>query len=245
LPITVNADDFGISPEVNKAIVQSFEEGLINRTTLMANMPYAGEAMELAKQYGFTDKVGLHLNLTAGKPLTSDIAKDRVMCDAQGLFTADFARNMKTRFIFNKTTADNVRRELVAQLDRYRELGGMLWHIDSHHHVHTDPSVWKQLKKAMKDYPVRSVRLGRNMYYGGNILMRIFKVVLNQSIRSFCKVEEDLFGSAADFDEYAGKMKEAEKASFIDNQHIEIMVHPMYNTGGELTDSMEQFKRYL
>jgi predicted glycoside hydrolase/deacetylase ChbG (UPF0249 family) len=37
--IIVNADDFGMSAEVNRAIVEAFENNVISSTTLMANMP--------------------------------------------------------------------------------------------------------------------------------------------------------------------------------------------------------------
>lgn len=245
MPITVNADDFGISPEVNKAIAESFEKGLINRTTLMVNMPYAKEAMEIAEKCGFDDRVGLHLNLTAGKPLSDNISKDRVMCGPEGEFTADFARNMKTRFVFGRSTAISVGQEIKAQLEKYRELGGSLWHVDSHHHVHTDPSVYNELRKYLKEYPVKSVRLGRNMYHGGNVLMRVFKLLLNCSIRSYCSIKEDYFGSAADYNEYTENMTSEEKTLFDEKHNIEIMVHPMYDDDGKLTDSLEAFRKYL
>ena len=45
----INADDFGYSESVNKAISDCFERGLINRTTIMVNMPHAEEATAMAK----------------------------------------------------------------------------------------------------------------------------------------------------------------------------------------------------
>lgn len=245
MSLIVNADDFGISREVNEAIVKSFEKGLINRTTLMVNMPYAKEAMELASEHGFADRVGLHLNLTAGVPLTEDMSKDSVMC-ADGSFSAEFARNMKTRFVLPAQTAQLVRKEIVAQLNMYKELGGKLWHIDSHHHVHTDPSVYTQLVKAIKNYPVTGIRLGRNMYRGGNPVMHMYKAVLNASIRKRCYVRPDFFGSSADFSGYTQSLKNSEeKKCFTDRYEVEVMVHPMINEEGKLTDSMEEFVKLL
>lgn len=55
---TINADDFGRSPSINAAIVQCFEEGLINQTTIMANMPYYEEAVALSMKHGFLIKLG-------------------------------------------------------------------------------------------------------------------------------------------------------------------------------------------
>ncbi len=227
MAIIVNADDFGMSDAVNEAIRLSFEKGLIGRCTLMTNMEKAEDAMRIASECGFGDRVGIHLNLTAGKPLCEDMAKDPVMCDASGRFTAEFARSFKTRFFLPADTRRNVEKELRAQLDEYRRLGGTLWHIDSHHHVHTDPSVWKVLKKVLPDYPVTSVRLGRNMYRGGNPLMRIYKEMLNASIRRFCKGRPEYFGSYADYESFGEEVSDRE---------TEVMIHPQFDEAGVLVD---------
>lgn len=246
MAIIVNADDFGLSHEVNLAICEAFKKGLINRTTLMANMPFAKEAMDMAVQEGFVDRVGLHLNLTAGKPLSDFMSFDRIMCDENGMFTADFARNIKTRFFLPRDTSKRVEEEIRMQLNKYRELGGVLWHVDSHHHVHTDPSVWKAFRRAVKkdetgtgiNYPISGVRLGRNMYRGGNPLMHIYKAVYNSSVRKYCKNQSDFFGSMEDYKNYFGK--EAPK-----NLAIEIMVHPMYSENRTLMDSDRELERVL
>lgn len=69
MALVVNGDDFGMDEGVNRAITQAFEEGRIDRTTLMANMPGAQDAMKIAKERGFIDRVGIHINLTSGVPL--------------------------------------------------------------------------------------------------------------------------------------------------------------------------------
>jgi len=238
--IIVNADDFGKSANVNEAIAQAFEKGLINRTTLMVNMPYAREAVKLAKQRGFIDKVGIHLNLTSGLPVTEDMKRDATMCDENGQFTGDFARDIKKRFFLNSFTSVNIARELVAQLDEFREMGGILWHIDSHHHVHTDPSVWRVLKLVIRKYPVVSVRLGRNMYRGGNILMRLYKIMFNASVRRRNRVKPDFFGSMDDFCTFTANMDDAQRRLFLE-KNIEIMVHPELSSDGILVDADEVF----
>ena len=231
MAIIVNADDFGMSKSVNDAIAEAFGSKLIDRTTLMVNMPYAEDAMEIARQNGFADKVGIHINLTSGKPVSPEIAGDRIMCGENGEFTANFARNIRTRFFLPKRTGNNVETEIRAQFDRYRKLGGTLWHVDSHHYVHTDPSIWRILKKVLKDYPVTSVRLGRNMYRGGNPLMHLYKLILNSSIRRFCKGNPRYFGSAQDYREYiTGSAEDFKKTE------TEIMVHPVYDDNGCLCD---------
>jgi len=73
--IIVNADDFGMSAETNRAIVEAFENSVISSTTLMANMPGFEEACELAHRHRLLGKIGLHLNLTSGYPLSAPIRR--------------------------------------------------------------------------------------------------------------------------------------------------------------------------
>ena len=62
--VIINADDLGYSKEVNKGIEECFKKGLINRATIMVNMPYAKEAAAMAENTGVFGKIGLHINLT-------------------------------------------------------------------------------------------------------------------------------------------------------------------------------------
>ena len=77
----INADDFGYSAEVNEAVSECFRAGVINRATIMVNMPGAEEAARIARENGFFDRVGLHINLTEGKALTDECAASE-LCDA-------------------------------------------------------------------------------------------------------------------------------------------------------------------
>lgn len=231
MPLTVNADDFGLNSDVNKAICSAFAKGLINRTTLMANMPFAKEAMDMARENGFADRVGIHLNLTAGRPLTKNMALNREMCDEDGLFTADFHRNTLKRFVLSKTTRRDITEELDAQIAKYGELGGSLYHVDSHHHVHTDLSVLSALRPLIQKYGIRSIRLGRNLYHGGNILMRAYKIYLNGRLSRINAQKSDFFGSVSDFEAFSPSKK------FVSEKEIEIMVHPMFDGEGNLIDT--------
>ena len=65
--IIINADDFGLCDGVNRAVVQAHTQGILTSTTIMANMPAAPQAIELARQLP-TLGVGVHLNLSEGKP---------------------------------------------------------------------------------------------------------------------------------------------------------------------------------
>lgn len=236
----VNADDFGISLQVNEAISECFEKRIITNTTLMVNMPYAAQAVELAKEKEFSERVGLHLNLTAGKPLTDKIKKYPIFCDENGKFNAKFHLSTATRIHIGKGESEAVREEAEAQIRKYLEFGLPEKHLDSHHHVHTDLSVMKETAPLLAKYGFRSVRISRNMYQKTSWFNAAYKRYYNKKIKKTELITTDYFGSFKDFEDYYDKLSE--------NSLVEIMLHPMYSSEGVLMDTktpMEQVKAIL
>jgi len=84
--LIVNADDFGKTASVNRAVIRAFETGLISSTTLMTNMPGFAEACTLTTQHELHGKVGIHLNLIEGQPLTEAMCACRRFCNPHGRF---------------------------------------------------------------------------------------------------------------------------------------------------------------
>lgn len=133
--LIVNADDFGLSPGVNRGIIAAHRRGIVTSTTLMVNRPAAAAALEMAGETPDLG-VGLHLNLTTGRPL-SDPAGIPSLVDGNGNFTrhrdgdADHWRSA------------DIHAELGAQVARFLALTGGRGptHLDSHHHTHRDPKV--------------------------------------------------------------------------------------------------------
>jgi len=82
--LIINADDFGESQQVNKAIIQSFENGLCSSATLMPNMPGFEAACELVHEYKLLNHIGMHLVLRGGYPLTEKIKHFSTFCDQEG-----------------------------------------------------------------------------------------------------------------------------------------------------------------
>lgn len=237
----INADDFGISENVNDAICLCFEKGIINNTTIMVNMPYATDAVKLAKEKGFFERVGLHLNLTAGVPLTSAIRSSRTFCDGRGQFHAGFHLSTKTRLMLSPADSRLLSQEIEAQIGRYLAFGLLQKHMDSHHHSHTDLAVWRAAKPLLIKYGFKSVRLSRNIFAEGksSFVNGVYKNYYNENIRKAGFNTTDYFGSFDDF---------RVNAAAIDGSRVEIMVHPMFSESGELVDTerpMEEVKSFL
>lgn len=253
MSLTINADDFGKSENVNKAITDCFNLGYIDRTTIMVNMPYALKAADLAESNGFMDKVGLHINLTSGRPLTEQISKNPEFCDEEGNFTAAFYYSDFKRLHMSKSSVMDIMGEIKAQINMYNELGFTLNHIDSHHHVHTNYPVLKALKKLSHTYSFSSIRLSRNLYKGGKKLYRFYKYLFNRSIKKLCANTTDYFGSFEDAIDYFAITA---SSNFFDNTSdlfrnfcnkydLEIMVHPKYSDEGVLMDMNIPFEKEI
>ena len=67
--LIVNADDFGLTNGVNRAIIEGHTRGAVTSATLMANMPAFDAAVGLAKDHPSLG-VGLHFNIVTGQPLS-------------------------------------------------------------------------------------------------------------------------------------------------------------------------------
>ncbi|MCR4892019.1 MAG: ChbG/HpnK family deacetylase [Lachnospiraceae bacterium] len=225
----VNGDDFGINENVNRAITECFERRILTGTTLMVNMPRAREAAELAHRYGFAEMVGLHLNLTSGRPLTTPIRSCRRFCRKGGRFNAYFQQHTLTRLSISRREREAVAIEIEAQIRRYLSFGLPERHLDSHHHVHTDRSIMRELMPLLMKYNFHSIRLTRNLFQQMGFLKRVYKKNFNGNLKKSGLITTDYFGSYQDLLQMGDELP--------DNALVEIMLHPMYGPNGRLMDT--------
>jgi len=237
MSIVINADDFGKNEEVNQAILECFCKRYIDRTTLMVNMPYAEKAVQLAKENNFFDKVGIHLNLTSGEPLTVAIRSNPLFCDESGQFHAQFHQQLKYRLYMSDRDIMQIQEELIAQIQRYLGYGATLKHLDSHHHVHTDLPVLKALEPLLKKYEIKSIRIGRNLFRKESLGNCLYKRYYNSRLGTLHVSVTDYFGSYDDYVKYF-EVPDKKNTDFCRNYSVEIMVHPMYDEQGVLVDTV-------
>lgn len=229
----INADDFGYSQSVNKAVCDCFNNKLINRTTIMVNMPCCDEAVELSKKNGFFSSVGLHINLTEGKALSKACAKSP-LCDENGFFKGDFHVPFKSRLYLDNEIKKAIYCEAEAQIKKYIGYGFTLMHADSHNYTHTYFSVYSAIYKLLKKYGFKTVRISRNVSPDKfSLPFRIYKTVFNSVIKNL-KVGGRKIGTTAYFGSFQDYMGLENKPEDINN--IEFMTHPDY-IDGVLTDN--------
>ena len=155
LSIIVNADDLGLSEAVNREVERLHQAGVLSSATVMATGP-AVEDVPAIQERNPQLGLGIHLNATNFQALTPAMQKSD-LCDSQGVFHLDF-RNRHRRSLSALLVT-----EWMAQLERLRSLGIHVDHLDSHHHVHTWPSVLPALREVSRKSGVHWVRNTRNV----------------------------------------------------------------------------------
>lgn len=127
--LIVNGDDFGFSPGVNRGILQAHHQGIVTSTSVMINLDYAAEGLALLQQQAPNLGVGLHINLTYGRPVSPHV---RTLVDEAGHFYSE-NRLLDVALSFDE---DELYEEIAAQIERFIELRGQPpTHLDSHYHV--------------------------------------------------------------------------------------------------------------
>ena len=147
-----NADDYNLTPGVCRGILEAHRRGVVRSTSFMVNLPGAEEAARLLEAHPNLD-VGLHVNLTFGKPV-SDPVEVSSLVDDEGIFWR------KPSMLMEFARMDQLQVEILAQFELARKMGLKLTHIDSHHHVHQfEPAIHQMLVEiaAENDMAVRSV----------------------------------------------------------------------------------------
>lgn len=177
--IIINADDFGYSSDVNKAIKEAFETNLISSTTMLVNMPGFKEAAELAKSKLFKNRVGIHLNLFEGVPLTKEMQKCRIFCDENGTF-----HGKKIGFWAPLRINPNIiYNELYAQIEKVINVGIQPTHFDSHAHRHTNYIIGSIVIKLAKHFNIPSIRINSNIRGRKSLFSSLMISVYNSRLK--------------------------------------------------------------
>lgn len=156
--LIINADDFGLSEGANRAILSAYREGILTSASLMV----AGAAFEQAVSFAENCRglqVGLHLTLVQGR---SVLPREKIpgLVDPEGNFTDDPV-SAGMRYFFGHSLKNQLRREIEAQILKFRQSGIPLSHIDGHLNIHMHPVVFDILRELMPKYGIASFRLTR------------------------------------------------------------------------------------
>ena len=154
--VIVTADDFGKSPEVNRAVIEAHQRGILTCASLMVTGEAADEAVVMSKRNPSL-KVGLHLVLIDGfSVLGAKEIPDLV--DSNRRFSDQPAAS-GARIFFSRRTAHQVAKECEAQIQKFLSTGLTMDHLNSHHHFHIHPTIAKIVVRLARRYAIPAVRL--------------------------------------------------------------------------------------
>ena len=159
--LIVNADDFGLTAGVNRAIVELNRAGVLTSTTLMARAAATEEAIEMALATPSLG-VGCHVVLVDGEPVLATRREIPHLADpGTGRFQPKLPAFLRRVYPFGRASRSFVREieaEAAAQIDLLQKRGLRLTHIDTHKHTHMFPAVLRPVLRAARAAGIRAVR---------------------------------------------------------------------------------------
>jgi len=192
--VVLHADDFGMNEAVNQGIITSFAEGLLTSTSILANAPAASEACaawtrldlerssgrlpSLSFRRGLYDSgsafdLGVHLNLTQGRPLTGEQYPAQLL-DREGRFPGVFSLLARLA-VGGSKYRQSVRRELVSQIESVRARGLLMTHLNGHQYVEMLPVVSEIFPELLKQFSIPIVRVARERGLAATTLWHSFR----------------------------------------------------------------------
>lgn len=133
--VALCADDYGLSYGVSAGILEALDAGRLTAVSALVNGPrWPAMGRNLLRRGGNAD-VGLHLNLTLGRPLSAmrKFAPDGVFPPLSEAIRLALAR---------KLPLDEIRAEIHRQIDRFEAVMERAPdHVDGHQHVQVLPGI--------------------------------------------------------------------------------------------------------
>ncbi len=160
--LIVNADDFGLSSGVNRAVEKAWQEGILTQASLMPGGTAFEEAVEIARRNPGL-QVGLHLTLAQGVPVMPP-EKIPGLVASNGCFH-DNPVSVGMKLFFDPTIRMQLRCEIEAQIRKIRDTGLRLTHLDGHLNIQMHPTVFTLLSELMPVHGISSFRITRERLF--------------------------------------------------------------------------------
>ena len=154
--LIINADDFGLTAGVNRAILELHEAEVLTSTTLMAKAAATEEAIELARSMPSLG-VGCHVVLVDGEPVLPARELPTLVDQRTGRFHPTLGPFLP-RLLSGRIRRSEIEAEAAAQIALLQSRGVALTHIDTHKHVHMFPKVLRPVLRAATAAGIRIVR---------------------------------------------------------------------------------------
>ena len=233
--LIVNADDFGMSHEKNVAIDTMMRAGICTNASLVVNMPFFDEAVLMAKQGGYLNRLSLHINLTVGDSVGQKIRKVAMYYEEGEFVYAPIIKKNRQILPFHIRA---IRDEIEQQIQRFIGAGLKIQSIDSHNWVHLRVPVWLALKPLIKKYNIKVVRPMWDGYKREEIASKkwskYFRFIQPYILKApQCKV----YAYSSNIEQFL-----LSKEKMDSNSIVEVFTHPDY-VGGSIMDMSSSYTK--
>ena len=157
----MNADDFGLTPGINRAVIDLHQAGVLSSTTLMATGPAFEEATDLTRRHPSLS-VGCHIVLLDGTPVLSpELIPSLVVPVAHANERAGLRPTLAAFILalsLGRLREVDLYREALAQTEKLQQSGIRVTHLDTHKHTHVFPLVTRVLLRVARELGIPAIR---------------------------------------------------------------------------------------
>lgn len=186
--VVFHADDFGMNAAVTDGILRGFTHGLLTSTSLLANAPDSEHALQAWQRLEYQRAaarlpsaaarrtlqepsvpfdLGIHLNLTQGRPLTGGYPSE--LLDNEGRF-CPIGRLFRHLHRRRRQFDDRVRSELAAQIEFLLDRKVHPTHLNGHQYIELLPGLRDLIRELLVRYRIQGLRVARESGLARNTL---------------------------------------------------------------------------
>ncbi len=248
--LIISCDDFGVSKEINLAIKDCAQRGLISSTSIVISGDFYEHALNDVVTQIPLKVFGIHLNLTEGKAICN--RSRNLIADEQNFFNISAKKYFL--YSFSKPKKDlkiAIYNEFKSQIEKAISDGLNLSHFDSHEHIHHCPWIFKIISDLGKEFKIRRIRFVNekivfsnfikdfyHKFISLNYLKYLIVYINNKKIKNNFLSTDYFFGILN-----SGKVNLDELILYLDkissNKSIEVCLHPSEEVVNKSTNKRE------
>ncbi|MDD5326970.1 MAG: ChbG/HpnK family deacetylase [Phycisphaerae bacterium] len=162
--LIINADGYGFTYGNNRGILEVLAAGAVRSISVNSNFPAVEEIRLVAERFPDVS-IGIHLNLSAGKPVCEP-AEVSSLIDESGNF---WYRQFPTKALLGKLKTEHIRKELHAQIVRLKSFGIKISHWDSHQDRHLYLPFFKIALQVAAEHNIKKMRNHKRWLYADEV----------------------------------------------------------------------------
>jgi predicted glycoside hydrolase/deacetylase ChbG (UPF0249 family) len=171
--LLINADDYAYFPEVSRGILDCAQAGPVRATGILATSPHFDACVPWLREAANLD-LGVHLNLSSGRPLTPALAAR--LAPWNGCFPPKAA--LLRGLLSGSLPLALLIGELRAQVEHCTGRGLKLWFLNSHEHLHMLPGICPAVLALARELGIGQVRRVRAEWGGAGAAARLRALAL-------------------------------------------------------------------